>query len=152
MKFIIAVATLASAAAAAAAGSRPNFAATARVKQHYHHSGELVEGEEHLLKIIIKWQPIHGVENYEICHDCDINDETGETGEIHGHKLHAVESSQTCGGLPCLTQKGIKKGMNKYHLRARFAGGQTSLWSNYQAFEVVEPGTAIQPVPIRDEL
>ncbi|EJK71683.1 hypothetical protein THAOC_06854 [Thalassiosira oceanica] len=129
MKFIIAVATLASAAAAAAAGSRPNFAATARVKQ-----------------------PIHGVENYEICHDCDINDETGETGEIHGHKLHAVESSQTCGGLPCLTQKGIKKGMNKYHLRARFAGGQTSLWSNYQAFEVVEPGTAIQPVPIRDEL
>ena len=107
-------------------------------------------GEEHLLKIIVKWQPIGGVDSYEICHNCDINEETGES--VESNNLQTIDSSSTCGGLPCLTQPGIEKGMNKYYMRARYAGGRTSLWSNYQAFDVVEPGTNIQPVPLRDEL
>ena len=109
-----------------------------------------MSGEEHLLKIILKWQAIPGADSYEICHDCDINEETGESGEIHDGQLHGIDSTHTCGGLPCLTQFGVKRGMNKYHLRV--IGGGQGPWSTYQAFEVIEPGTNIQPVPAREEL
>ena len=42
---------------------RPNFIGTARIKQHRAGAnGDLVEGEEHLLKAIIKWDAIPNAE------------------------------------------------------------------------------------------
>ena len=59
---------------------RPNFIGTARIKQHRAGAnGDLVEGGEHLLKAIIKWDAIPNAERYEICHHCNdyIDEETG---------------------------------------------------------------------------
>ena len=69
-----------------AALDRPIFSATARVKQHFHKTGQLIDGEEHLLKVIVKWDAISGAEGYELCHNCNhILEETGEeNGDLDG--------------------------------------------------------------------
>lgn len=133
-------AVLLSAAVAAASDDRPNFVGTVRVKQHYHRSGELVEGEEDLLKVIVKWDPIPGAEAYELCHDCGhIDEATGlEDGELDG-AMYPIEVGHTCGGQPCHVMPGIKQGHNRFHLRVK-KGGEFGPWSKYQNFETVQPG------------
>eukprot|EP00584_Thalassiosira_punctigera_P004059 CAMPEP_0172526636 /NCGR_PEP_ID=MMETSP1067-20121228/1505_1 /TAXON_ID=265564 ORGANISM="Thalassiosira punctigera, Strain Tpunct2005C2" /NCGR_SAMPLE_ID=MMETSP1067 /ASSEMBLY_ACC=CAM_ASM_000444 /LENGTH=153 /DNA_ID=CAMNT_0013310183 /DNA_START=63 /DNA_END=524 /DNA_ORIENTATION=- len=136
-------ALLAASSSSAAAGDRPPFVGTARVKQHRHRTGDLVEGEEHLLKAIIKWDHVPGAEEYELCHECDHIDET--TGEEDGAgpvggEAYPVEVGHTCGGLPCNVMPGIPQGHNKFHLRVK-KGGEWSLWSEYQNFDVKESGT-----------
>jgi len=65
---------------------RPNFKAFARVKQHFHKTGDLIAGEEHLLKVIVKWDAISAAEGYVLCHNCNhILEETGvENGDVDG--------------------------------------------------------------------
>lgn len=133
-------------AAVAATADRPNFTATARVKQHFHHTGELVDGEEHLLKIIVKWNSIPEAEAYELCHNCHfIVEETGE--EKGGRNWNEdgsiipipIDGKFTCGRQPCYVMPAAPKGNNKFHLRVK-KNGEFSLWSNYQNFNVQEVG------------
>ena len=44
-----------------------------------------------------------------------------------------------CGGQSCLVMPGAPKGHNKFHLRVKM-DGEWSSWSNYQNFNVQEPG------------
>lgn len=125
----------------AATIDRPTFKATARVKQHYHRSGQLVDGEEHLLKAIIKWDPpMDGAEKYQLCHNCNhISEETGaENGDVDGEIIE-VDADNFCGGQPCHVMPGCPQGLNKFHLRVKI-DGEWSAWSNYQNFNVKEPG------------
>mmetsp|Transcript_22742 Transcript_22742/g.38856 ORF Transcript_22742/g.38856 Transcript_22742/m.38856 type:complete len:153 (-) Transcript_22742:149-607(-) len=126
-----------------AAVDRPNFKATARVKQHFHRTGELIDGEQHLLKVIVKWDAISAAEGYELCHNCNhhISEETGEeNGEVDG-KIYPIEvgGANMCGGQACHVMPGAPKGHNKFHLRVK-KDGEWSAWSNYQNFNVQEPG------------
>ncbi|KAL7527595.1 hypothetical protein ACHAXR_002027 [Thalassiosira sp. AJA248-18] len=137
--------SLALAVGIVAAVDRPNFVGTARVKQHMHRTGELVEGEEDLLKIIVKWDSIPHAESYELCQDCDhIDEETGaETGAVEDGIIHSVGIGKefTCGGQPCKILPGTRRGHNKFHLRVKTANGEVSAWSKHQNFDVQEPGT-----------
>ncbi|KAL7446866.1 hypothetical protein ACHAXM_011437 [Skeletonema potamos] len=121
---------------------RPNFRAVARVKQHFHKTGDLIAGEEHLLKVIVKWDAIGAAEGYELCHNCNhILEETGvENGEVDG-TIYRIEigGKNMCGGQPCYVMSGAPIGYNKFHLRVK-KGGEWSPWSNYQNFNVKEPG------------
>ena len=124
---------------------RPNFIGTARVKQHFHKSGELIAGEEHLLKVIVKWEPIPLAVQYELCHMCNhIDEETGDADDINMNteaKIYQIGPGSTCGGQPCHIMPGTEKGHNKFHLRVKGHGGEWSAWSKYQNFLVAEPGT-----------
>ena len=127
-----------------AALDSPKFSATARVKQHYHRTGELIDGEEHLLKVIVKWDTISGAEGYELCHNCNhILEETGEenSGNDVDGKIYPIEvgGANMCGGQACHVMPGAPKGNNKFHLRVKM-NGEWSAWSNYQNFNVQEPG------------
>lgn len=121
---------------------RPNFTASARVKQHFHRTGDLIAGEEHLLKVIVRWNPMSAAEAYELCHNCNhILEETGEeNGDVDG-KIYpiAVGGANMCGGQACHVMPGAPKGNNKFHLRVKM-DGEWSAWSNYQNFNVQEPG------------
>ena len=138
--------------------TRPNFTATARVKQHFHKSGNLVEGEEHLIKVILKWDHLPNANAYEICHNCHhINEDTGIIIEDDdekksddantGGKIYEVDMTggkNTCGGQPCLVMPNTPRGNNKYHLRLKdMSDLSVSAWSKYQNFMIDEPGTEV---------
>ena len=69
---ILALASSISSGKAAATLDRPKFEATARVKSHFHKNGQLVKGEEDLLKIIVKWDHVPGAKSYE-CEWIDVS-------------------------------------------------------------------------------
>ena len=107
------------------------------------HNGELIEGEEDLLKIIVKWDDIPGAEGYELCHECNhIDESTGaEIGAVDGTIYPAgIVGRDRCGGRPCKVMPGAPMGYNKYHLRVK-NGGKFSPWSNHQNFETLEEGS-----------
>lgn len=125
------------------AADRPDFVATARVKQHMHKTGALVEGEEELLKVILKWKHFPNAEGYELCHNCNhIDDATGkEIGSIDdaadGGNVIPVEvgGRNLCGGEPCNVMPATPRGKNKFYLRVK-TDGEWGVWSNYQMFNV----------------
>src|SRR6056300_1503412 len=86
------------------AADRPTFHGTARVKQHFHKTGDLIKGEEELRKLILKWDGIPNAQAYELCHNCNnIDEATGrEVGEIDG-TIYPIEIGGrfVCGGQPC---------------------------------------------------
>ena len=95
---------------------RPEFSIVqSRVKLHCEISaaGNLVQGEEHLRKVILGWHPIPGAEAYEICHQClgKINEYTGEElSTPTDHELIPFSVDFTCGGNPCLVLPGAPMG------------------------------------------
>ena len=112
---------------------------TGRVKPHRAGAtGELVDGEEHLRKIIVQWSPVPGAVEYEICHGCtNIDDETGEeTGDVSGKVISVGIGEQfTCGNRPCLVMPGAPLGYNLFHLRVK-VGDEWSLWSEHRNFNI----------------
>eukprot|EP01083_Nonionella_stella_P029977 82334_1 len=143
---LLAVLAIGTTASSASTLSRPRFVGTARVKQHMERTGELVEGEEHLLKIIVKWDPIPGATGYELCDGChNIDEETGlvaDGAEVDGVLYEiGIGGEYMCGGQPCKVIPGAPPGNNKYHLRVKDKSGEFGPWSNYQNFDVKEPGT-----------
>lgn len=125
-----------------AAVDRPNFSAVARVKQHFHRTGDLIDGEEHLLKVIVKWDAISAAEGYNLCHNCNhISEETGEENGNADGTIYPIEvgGKNMCRGQACLVMPNAPKGYNKFHLRVK-TNGEWSAWSNYQNFNVKEPG------------
>ena len=112
-----------------------------RVKQHRHKSGELVEGEETLLKLILSWKSISGAEFYEVCHNCvDLIDQaTGE--EIGSTTVKVLKSIGTYGGNPSVVMPAIPSGLNSFHLRFTDES-ETSKWSEVVHLDVSEVGQA----------
>lgn len=110
----IAALLLVSITKATVAVDRPRFTGTARVKQHFHKSGGLIAGEEHLLKVIVSWNPIPSAVQYELCHMCNhIDEETGEADDSKMNttdaKIYQIGPSDTCGGQPCNVMPGTEK-------------------------------------------
>ena len=119
-----------------------------RVKQHFHRSGELVEGEEDVLKLILSWTPHHSAESYEVCHNClDLIDESGAEKASTASKV--VKSTGNYGGYPSIVMPAIPKGVQYFHLRYNSASGEQSSWSKAVKLSVEEPG---QATIIHDEL
>jgi hypothetical protein len=111
---------------------RPELHLTARIKQHRQGAtGDLVEGEEALRKIILNWDPIVNAKAYEICHQCaaSINSHTGERQQEEDEDVDSLDGTVIsvpvgrdgeCGGLPCLVVPGTPLGWNTFHLRVQF--------------------------------
>merc|ERR1719158_1325074 len=95
----------------------------ARVKQHmFGANADLVKGEEEMLKIIVYWTIMDGAQLYEVCHNCNINDETGvRDGETGG--VHEVEEDEQCMDDMCFVQKNAPKGKNRYNVRVKTRKG-----------------------------
>mmetsp|Transcript_30717 Transcript_30717/g.37515 ORF Transcript_30717/g.37515 Transcript_30717/m.37515 type:complete len:154 (+) Transcript_30717:90-551(+) len=130
---------------------RPVINTNARVKQHRAGAvGDLVIGEEHMLKIIVKWPPMRPALSYEICHGCHVIDSTGERleDEETAGKVYPVDPHSTCGGDVCHVFKDVPKGKNRFNVRVLTPNGW-SVWSEHVNFNVVEPGN---PEHEHDEL
>ena len=139
--------------AVVAAIDRPDFSIyQARAKQHRHSSGQLVQGEEELRKIILGWYAIPEAKAYEICHQCKgrIDESTGNEISIDGQEkdgigtVHRTTPADTCGEQPCLVMPAAPLGYNRFHLRYQSGGGEWSPWSksvNYNVKDVGHLGT-----------
>ena len=147
--FLLFLATLLSIVDSAAnAVDRPEFKLVqSRVKEHRAGpTGELVEGEEHLLKVILGWEKIPNAEGYEICHNCNnIDDDTGN--EINADRVGTIipigiGRKYECGLNPCLVLPGAPAGYNRFNLRVQI-GKDWSPWSTYRNFYVIEPGNMV---------
>jgi hypothetical protein len=127
---------------------RPHFVnVDARAKQHRKHTGGLVGGEEHLRKIILRWNKIPDAEAYEMCHNCRNIDEA--TGSVTSDDLDAgtiipleVGRKNECGGIPCMVMPSAPKGYNKFNLRVK-KDGEWSAWSENRNYNIQEPGQLI---------
>lgn len=112
----------------------------ARVKQHRAGAqGDLVSGEEDLLKIIINWEAVDGAEKYEVCHNCVINDATGKREGDDSGTLYKVAADFTCGGRPCHVLTAAPRGKNRYNVRVS-TEGYWSKYSEHRNFNVAEAG------------
>lgn len=123
---------------------RPKFDLRARVKQHRAGAmGNLVPGEEELRKIILSWDHYPNVAGYEVCHNCIIDEDTGErnTNEEGTIIEIAIDDGGQCGGKPCLVLSGAPIGYNVFHLRyLTHREGEWSAWSKHRNFHVQEVG------------
>ena len=125
---------------ASAMPDRPVIDKRARVKQHRAGAqGDLVSGEEHLRKIIVYWQPMPNALSYEICHNCHVNDDTGERRDEDVGFVYPVNLEDTCAGNMCYVFKGVPLGKNRFNVRVKTAD-EWSGWSEHANFEVDEPG------------
>jgi hypothetical protein len=137
---------------------RPELHLTARIKQHRQGaSGDLVEGEEELRKIILNWDPILNAKAYEICHLCSsiIDSHSGKRRQDDGEEEDGGDGGTVisipvgrhgeCGGMPCLVVPGVPLGWNTFHLRVQLTSNDTeddddddrwSLWSPVRNFHV----------------
>lgn len=119
---------------------RPQLDEKARIKQHRSGArGELVEGEEDLRKIILSW-PQQGDNEYEVCHNCNIDEDSGERRSASTGVIIPIPLGQECGSRPCMVMPGAPLGMNTFHLRVR-EDNEWSAWSKGRNFNIVDPGT-----------
>ena len=138
VRLLFLFATMATTAIAAPARI-PESDIIARVKQHRAGAtGELVKGEEDKRKIILSWNRIAGAEAYEVCHECDIDDDTGSRdGELG--TVTPIPITQTCGDRPCMVFPGAPLGYNRFNVRVQ-VGGEWSAWSKHRNYFVEEIG------------
>jgi hypothetical protein len=121
----------------AAAPERPQFDPKgARVIRH---KGRVVPGKKDLRRIVIKWDRVPDAEAYEVCHQCDIDDETGTLLSMTDNgKVHPARENE-CGGRPCLVMPGAPIGYHRFNFRVK-VGSEWSVWSKHQNYLVAEPG------------
>mmetsp|Transcript_13461 Transcript_13461/g.37159 ORF Transcript_13461/g.37159 Transcript_13461/m.37159 type:complete len:153 (-) Transcript_13461:115-573(-) len=120
---------------------RPEFDLTARVKNHRRGAeGKMVEGEEDLRKIILQWDRVADAEEYEVCHQCTVDDATGILDTMGEIRHVPIGRSGECGNRPCLVMPGAPTGYNRFNLRVR-VDDAWSAWSVHRNFNVLEPGT-----------
>ena len=123
---------------------RPVIEAKARVKEHRHGArGELVPGEEGMIKVIVYWPKVFSALSYEICHGCYIIDATGERIEDKSDvgTVYTVHPDSTCGGSICHVFKNVQRGKNRFNVRVQTNDGW-SLWSEHANFNITEFGYA----------
>mmetsp|Transcript_23005 Transcript_23005/g.33953 ORF Transcript_23005/g.33953 Transcript_23005/m.33953 type:complete len:170 (-) Transcript_23005:64-573(-) len=124
--------------------ARPEFNIyQARAKQHRRGAeGKLVEGEEHLRKIILGWYRIDGAEAYEICHQCvgRIDENTGVEIDDSIGTIRRGGEITTCGGQPCTVLPAAPIGYNRFHLRYQTKDGDWSSWSKVKNYKVEDVG------------
>lgn len=122
----------------------------ARVKQHRSGAqGDLVAGEEHLLKAIIYWNPVRGAKIYEVCLGCSIQD--GERLSEEQGRIETSEPGDTCGGRQCLVMPGTPRGINSYNVRVQTDEGW-SKWSEHANFLVDDSTIGMAPHIPHEEL
>ena len=101
----------------------------ARVKQHRAGAkGDLVEGQESLRKILVQWDSVPDALEYEVCHDCIM--ENGEPKEGEG-KRTIVDLKSTRGGTPVHIVPGAPIRINTFHVRAKVATGDGEVWTEW---------------------
>ena len=101
-----------------------------RVKQHQQGT-ELVPGEEHHLKVIVKWEAVAAATGYEVCHQCDI-DENGVRTSDAG-TLSPVPVDHTCMAEMCFIKPACPPGVNTFSVRAARAKGDDDRWTAWSA-------------------
>ena len=107
----------------------------ARLKQHRAGAtGELVPGQEHLLKLTVFWNAIPDAQIYEVCLNCEIHD--NERLDPTVGRLEVSDPQQTCGGRQCFIWPGADPGVNRVHVRVRTSDDRVSRWSDPGNFEV----------------
>jgi hypothetical protein len=117
-------------------GEYPSILSSMRVKEHRSGAeGTLVEGEEHLLKVILKFTAVHAAEVYEVCHNCVIDDESGKRSGDEGD-TDEIGLDSVCGGEPCWVRPGCPKSWNTFNVRA-MVGDEWTRWSKTGRFLVV---------------
>ena len=113
----------------AALADPPKLEETARIKQHRSGaSGDLVEGEEHLVKAIFYWNSVGGALEYEISLDCHRNvEESDELVVVQKGKKDTISPSKTCGGRPCYVYPAAPVGITTVSVRVKTEDG----WSEW---------------------
>ena len=125
---------LACSAGAFAARPGPDVLKKARVKPNVNRMTHANEGGE-LTKLILKWKSVSGAKSYEICRNCDIDDETHtRTGDAG--KVGAATLEDTCGDDPCYIDPMIPVASYTYHVRAALSGGKFTLWSETRRYDL----------------
>jgi len=137
--------TTAGVAAAAAAADYGDDSAivhldvSARVKQHRRGAeGNLVEGEEHMRKLLLQWDAVDGALGYEVCHNCQPT--TGsevKNGELQGI-ITPVPVDQTKAGRPVFIFPNAPLGKNTFHVRVSTKKNEWGPWSAQRTFNVDE--------------
>eukprot|EP00546_Thalassionema_frauenfeldii_P001971 CAMPEP_0178934440 /NCGR_PEP_ID=MMETSP0786-20121207/23863_1 /TAXON_ID=186022 /ORGANISM="Thalassionema frauenfeldii, Strain CCMP 1798" /LENGTH=170 /DNA_ID=CAMNT_0020612221 /DNA_START=66 /DNA_END=578 /DNA_ORIENTATION=+ len=125
--------------------ARPEFhISAARVKRHFvkGSNGDLVEGEEHLRKVILIWHDVTDAKLYEICHQCRgaVDESTGIMVDPSIGRTLKDDYIKTCGGKPCIVMPAAPLGYNRFHMRYQNNTGDWSPWSRFKNFNVQEPG------------
>ena len=116
-------------------GEYPSILSSIRVKEHRSGAeGVLVEGEEDLLKIILKFTDVDSAEVYEVCHNCVVDDESGVRSGTDGD-TDEVSPASTCGGELCWIRPGCPKAWNTFNVRA-MVGDDWTRWSKTGRFMV----------------
>ena len=129
---------------AAARPAAPVINDQARVKQHRKGArGDLVDGEESLRKVIVQWGSVPNALEYEVCHDCTFDSQTGEPKEGEGVRS-MVDIGKTRGGQPVHIVPGARIGINTFHVRARVGTKAKNTWTDWSEprnFDVHEDTT-----------
>lgn len=110
----------------------PEVDEVARVKEHRRGaSGDLVEGEEDMRKLLLQWESVPDAIGYEVCHNCDHDD--GGEGEIIpvgvGRKFEK-------GARPVLVRANVPFGRNSFKVRVSLKEGEWGPWSEPRIFYV----------------
>lgn len=116
----------------------PHMETVARVKNHFHRSGELVEGEEDMRKIIVNWKHYPKAAAYQVCHMCDMDKSGVRLNEERGTVVD-IEVGHECGGNPCMVLPGAPLGINSFSVRAQ-VGEEWTPWSDQRNFDTRETG------------
>jgi hypothetical protein len=136
MIFLAVISLVMMAALAAGSGPLVNVDDVARVKEHRGGpQGDLVEGEEHMRKVLLQWDQVPGALGYEVCHNCVPSSD----GELEGDII-PVPADQTKAGRPVLVFKNAPLGINTFHVRASVKENEWGPWSDQRNFVVDEPG------------
>ena len=142
---IFIIVTLIASTLAYNANDVPVLETSLRVKQHRAgERGELVEGEQDHLKVIVKWNPVASATAYEVCQNCNISTTSGERIGAAG-TVHPVKIDHTCGGLLCFIKPQCPRGINTFVVRAARAlpgDERWTRWSDQMKFNVHTPGYA----------
>ena len=87
-------------------------------------------------KFFTYWDPVHNAIKYEICHQCKINDTTGERIDSTGD-VYKVELNKTCNDdKMCFVLKNSDSIKHRFNVRVYVAPGCWSKWSVHRNFNV----------------
>ena len=132
--FLLIVAVLVQSSSTAAEQSqqqRPNppiLEDKARVKRHYHKSGELIQGEEDLLKFIVFWKPVPDAKLYELSFEFENHPE-----EQNPIRLETYDPSLKSSGMtrPRWIIENCPKGNVKVRIRVDTSSSSTTSLKNW---------------------
>ena len=109
----------------------------ARVKQpRIGRDGDLLD----VRKVILQWGSVPNAVEYEVCHNCQMDSQTGPPKEGVGGKTTIERPFVTRGGNPAHIVRECPIGINTFHVRVR-VGDMWSDWSEQRRYDVHEDTT-----------